>query len=81
MCGHTVHCSAGGYVTMAVGGIPVLVHVCVYSESRRCAKMALCVLVHMTTDPVAEVPAGSREVVMVVVCGGGRCCLIILTDH
>ena len=39
---------------------------CVYSESSRCATIALCVLAHLTTDPVAAVLAGSREVVVVV---------------
>ena len=49
--------------------------------------MALCVLAHLTTDPVAAVLAGSREVVVVVVvcvvcvCVGGGCYLIILADH
>ena len=33
--------------------------------------MALCVLAHLTTDPVAAVLAGSREVVVVVVVVGG----------
>ena len=57
----------------------------VYSESSRCATMALCVLAHLTTDPVAAVLAGSREVVVVVVVcvwwWGGGCYLIIVADH